>query len=106
MTDKAAQLSMNLTGVARQAWVDTFFDSTSPVTYDALVTALTQRFKAEGQEEAHKVQFRNRFRRKDESFMEYGYALRMLAIRAFPQIKHEAREELIVDQFLQGLIDL
>ena len=104
--DKAAQLSMNLTGVARQAWVDTFCDSKSPVTYDALVTALTQRFKPEGQEEAHKVQFRNRFRRKDESFMEYGYALRRLAIRAFPQIKHEAREELIVDQFLQGLIDL
>ena len=104
--DKAAQLSMNLTGVARQAWVDTFCDSKSPVTYDALVTALTQLFKPEGQEEAHKVQFQNRFRRKDENFMEYGYALRRLAIRAFPQIKHEAREELIVDQFLQGLIDL
>ena len=43
---------------------------------------------------------------KDESFTEYGYALKRLAIRAFPQIKHEAREELIVDQFLQGLIDL
>ena len=70
------------------------------------MTALTQRFKPEGQEDAHKVQFQNRFRRKDESFMEYGYALGRLAIRAFPQIKHEAREELIVNQFLQGLIDL
>ena len=88
---------MKLTGVARQAWVGTFCDSTSPVTYGALVTALTQRFKPEGQEEAHKVQFWNRFWRKDESFMEYGYALRRLAIRAFPQIKNEAWEELIVD---------
>ena len=104
--DKAAQLSMNLTGVARQAWVDTYCDSTSPVTYDALVRALTQHFKPEGQEEAHKVQFRNRFWRKDKSFTEYGYALRRLAIRAFPQIRHDAQEELIVDQFLQGLVDL
>ena len=64
--DTAAQLSMDLTGVAWQAWVDTFCDSTSPVTYDALVTALAQRFKHEGQEEAHKVQFR----RKDDSSVE------------------------------------
>ena len=73
-------------------WVDTFCDSTSPVTSDALVTALTQCFKPEGQEEAHKVPFWNRFRGKDETFMEYGYALRRLATRAFPQIKHEAHE--------------
>ena len=38
--------------------------------------------------------------------MEYGYALRRQDIRAFPQIKHEAGEELILDQFLQGCIDL
>ena len=93
---KAAQLSKNLTGIDRQAWPDTF--CASPVTSDALVTALTQRFKPGGPEEADKVQIRNRFWWRDESCMDYGYALRrLLAIRAVPQIKHEAREELIVD---------
>ena len=38
--------------------------------------------------------------------MEYGYALKRLAIRAFPRIKHDAREDIIVDQFLQGLVDM
>ena len=38
--------------------------------------------------------------------MEYGYGLKRLAIRAFPQIKHDAHEDIIVDQFLQGLVDM
>ena len=37
--------------------------------------------------------------------MEYVYDLKRLAIRAFPKITHEACEDLIVDQFLQGLAD-
>ena len=37
--------------------------------------------------------------------MEYGCTLRRLAIRAFPKIRYEAREDLIVDQFLQSLAD-
>ena len=48
LEDRAVQLSMNLTGVARQAWADSFCDQTSPISYDALVSALTQRFKPEG----------------------------------------------------------
>ena len=103
--ERAAQLSMNLTGVARQAWTDSFCDSAAPVTYDALVSVLTQRFKPKGQEEAYKAEFRHRIRKKEESFMEFGHTLRRLAIRAFPNIAHEAREDLIVDQFLQGLPD-
>ena len=105
LEDRAVQLSMNLTGVARQAWADSFCDQTSPISYDALVFALTQRFKPEGQEEVYKAGFRHRMREKDESFMEYGCALRRLAIRAIPKIRYEAREDLIVDQFLQSLAD-
>ena len=102
LEDRAVQLSVNLTGVARQAWADSFCDQTSPISYDALVSALTQRFKPEGQEEVYKAEFRHRMRRKEENFMEYGCALRRLAIRAFPKIRYEARDYLIVDQFLQG----
>ena len=105
LEDRAVQLSMNLTGVARQAWADSFCDQTSPISYDALVSALTQRFKPEGQEEVYKAEFRHRIRKRDENFMEYGCALRRLAIRAFPKIRYEAREDLIVDQFLQSLAD-
>ena len=105
LEDRAVQLSMNLTGVARQAWADCFCDQTPPISYDALVSALTQRFKPEGQGEVYKAEFWHRLRMKDESFMEYGCALRRLAIRAFPKIPYEAREDLIVDQFLQSLAD-
>ena len=38
--------------------------------------------------------------------MEYGYALKRLAIRGFPRIKHDAHEDIIVDQLLQGLVDM
>ena len=37
--------------------------------------------------------------------MEFGYALRRLGIRAFPRLNHEAREDIVRDQFLIGLVD-
>ena len=103
--EKAVQLTINLTGITRQAWVDSFCDSSTPISYDSLVVALTQRFKPDGQQEAYKAEFHHRTRKRDRSFMEYGYALKRLAIRASPKITHEARNDLIVDQFLQSLAD-
>ena len=103
--EKAAQLSMNLSGLARQAWADSFSDPGSEVTYGAVVSVLTKRFKPEGQGEAYKAEFRRRNRRTEETFLEFGYALRRLAIRAFPRIAHEAREDMVIDQFLLGLSD-
>jgi len=72
---------------------------------DALVRHMRQRFKPEGQEEAYKAEFRSRVKRKDESFLEYGYTLRRLVIRAFPRLTYEGREELVRDQFILGLSD-
>ena len=103
MEEKAVQLTINLTGIARQACVDNFCDSSTPIS--SLVAALTQRFKPDRQQEAYKAEFRHRTRKRDESFMKYGYALKRLAIWAFLKITHEAREDLIVEQFLQGLAD-
>ena len=96
---------MSLTGTARQAWADRFTDPQASLSYDSLVSALTQRFKPDGHEEAYKAEFRHRTKTKEESFLEFGHRLRRLAIRAFPKINHESREELVVDQFLMGLID-
>ena len=103
--EKAVQLSMSLTGTARQAWTDSFSDPQASLSYDSLVSALTQRFKPDGHEEAYKAEFRRKTKTKEESFLEFGHRLRRLAIRAFPKINHESREELVVDQFLMGLID-
>ena len=105
MEEKAVQLTIYLTGIARQAWVDSFCDSSTPISYDSLVVALTQRFKPDGQQGAYKAEFHHRTRKRDESFMECGYALKRLAIQAFLNITHEAREDLTVDQFLKGLAD-
>ena len=103
--ENAAQLSMSLTGTARQAWADSFSDPHTTMSYAALVKALSQRFKPVGHEEAYKAEFRRRSRGKEETFLEFGHGLRRLAIRAFPKINFEAREELVVDQFLLGLPD-
>ena len=35
--------------------------------------------------------------------MEYGHKLRRLAIRSFPRMGHDPREDLVRDQFIQGL---
>ena len=48
--DKAAQLSMNFTGVARQVWSDSVEDSVEAHDYDSLVETMGQRFKPKGQE--------------------------------------------------------
>ena len=104
--EKAAQLSMSLTSAAIQAWSDSFCDGRIPLTYGSLVCALTQRFKPEGQEEAFKVEFRDRVRRKDGSFLELGHNLRRQVIRAFSRINQASREELVMNQFLVCLSEI
>ena len=103
--EKAVQLSMSLTGTARQAWADSFSDPQASLSYDSLASALTQRFKPDSYEEAYKAEFRRKNKTKEESFLEFGHRLGWLAIRAFPKINHDSREELVVDQFLMGLTD-
>ena len=103
--EKAVQLSMSLIGTARRAWVDSFSEPQASVSYDSLVSALTQCFKPDGREEVYKAEFRRKTKTKEEHFMEFGHRQQRLAIRAFPKINHESREELVVDQFLMGLTD-
>ena len=99
--EKVAQLSMNLTGIARQAWCDG--RGSSGLSYEALVSVLKQRFRPEGQEEAFKAEFRYRSRGPAETYLEFGHKLRRLAIRAFPSMTHSSREDLVRDQFVQNL---
>ena len=55
--DKAAQLSMSLTGGARQVWSDSGQDSAEADDYDSLVEVMGQWLKPKGQEETYKVEF-------------------------------------------------
>ena len=101
--DKAAQLSMSFTGVARQVWFYSVNTSVENDDYDSLVEMMGHRFKPKGQEETYKAEFRSRNKRKDETYIELGYTLRRLATRAFPGLSHDAHETIVLEPFLMGL---
>lgn len=73
--------------------------------YETIKSVLMQRFCLPEQITAHRCEFRNGHRNREESVAEYGYALKRLACRAFPSIHiHvEMRESFIVDQYINGL---
>ena len=72
LQEKAVQLAINLTGIARRTWVDNCSDVFTSVSYESLVATLTKQLKAEGQEEVYKTVLRHRLWKREESFMEYG----------------------------------
>ena len=71
--------------------------------FQAILRALKRRFDPDGRESLRKSEFRARIKRKNESVSEYGFALNRLATSAFPKMTQEAREDLIIDQFILGL---
>ena len=103
--DKAAQLSMSLTGVARQVWSDHVEDRVGNDDYDSLVQMMGHLFKPKGLEETYKAEFRGRNKRKDETYIDLGYTLRRLVIRALPGLSHDVHETMVLEQFLMGLQD-
>ena len=72
LQEKAVQLAINLTGIARRTWVDNCSDVFTSVSYESLLATLTKQLKAEGQEEVYKTVLRHRLWKREESFMEYG----------------------------------
>ena len=64
---------------------------------------LSQRFNPLERETAHKFEFKNRHKQKDESVSDYGHALRRLASQAYPSLDLVSIEALVVDQFVEGL---
>ena len=54
-------------------------------------------------EKLHRVEFRSRFKKKGESVTEYGFALNRIASDAYPRMPPEARETIVIDQFVSGL---
>lgn len=99
--EKAAQLAMSLRGVAQRVLSELSSDALCH--YDTLKSTLMQRFCPPERETAHRCEFRNRRRSRNETAAEYGYALKRLGSHAFPSIPLTMRESLIVEQYISGL---
>lgn len=99
--EKALQLAMSLRGVAQRVLGE--LPREILCQYETLKSVLMQRFCPPERVTAYRCEFRNRRRNREESVVEYGYALKRLASRAFPSIPIEMRESLIVEQYISGL---
>ena len=71
--------------------------------YHTLYEALQNRFDPPERKLTHKVSFRSRVKLPQESAAEFGQDLRDLGGKAFPSMSAEDKEELLLDQFQQGL---
>ena len=72
--------------------------------FDAIKAALERRFDPAEKENLHCVEFRSQFKKKGESMTEYGFALNRIASDAYPRMPLEAREMIVIDQFVSGLL--
>ena len=96
------QLAMSLQGQAQRVLGDVaHYGGTED--YECLLHELSRRFNPVERETTYRIEFRNRVRKANESVMEFGYTLRRLAVRAFPNIPHDCQEQWVLDQFVLGL---
>ena len=100
--ERATQLIMSLQGEAQRVFSDIspYIDTQN---YGALVSELENRFNPAEREATFRIEFRNRVKKDNETPMQFGYALRRLASKAFPGISLNAQEQWILDQFINGL---
>ena len=100
--EKGMQLAMSLQGQAKRVLRDVaHYGGTKD--YECLLHELSRRFNPVERETTYRIEFRNRVRKANESVMEFGYTLRRLAVRAFPNIPHDCQEQWVLDQFVLGL---
>ena len=102
--EKAMQLAMSLKGEAQRLLTNLPVYITE--NYEALVFELSNRFGSSEIKTASRAEFRNRNKRQDETPVQYGYELRRLAARAFPDVAPAALDEWILDRFIAGLLNV
>ena len=95
------QLKLHLRGNALKVLRDMPEDR--KVDYISLSTALRNRFDPSERRLTHKVNFRSRVKKPSETAADFGHELINLVSKAFPTISGEEREELLLDQYFQGL---
>ena len=99
--DKAMQLAMALQGEAQRLLTNLPRDVVGD--YESLVSELNNRFGSSEIKTACRSEFRNRNKKPDETPVQYGYELRRLAARAFPDMPSAVLDEWILDRFIAGL---
>ncbi|MES9884703.1 MAG: hypothetical protein ABW185_28000 [Sedimenticola sp.] len=96
-TEKAQQLAISLRGQAQKLLGD--LNPIEIQSYENLKNTLSQRYDPQERGVAHKCEFRNRKRSKNETPADYGYALRRIACLAFSDIPYQFREVNVLEQF-------
>ncbi|KAK7505280.1 hypothetical protein BaRGS_00003442 [Batillaria attramentaria] len=99
--EKGVNLAMSLRGPAQQVLGE--LSPSDLEDFDSIKAALERRFDPAEKENLHRVEFRSRMKKKDESVAEYGFALNRIATHAYPRMPAEARETIVIDQFVNGL---
>ena len=72
-------------------------------TYEAIKAALRERFEPPSKREVYKAEFKNRRKRKTESWGDYGDELLRLVDKAFPNLQLEGKEQLALSRYLDQL---
>ena len=99
------QLAMCLKGDAQRIVTDSH-KINGCIDYNTLISELNYRYNPAQSEYTYKMEFRARLKKSNETAMEYGYALRRLGSKAFPNISRECQEQLVLDQFVMGLVNI
>ena len=68
-----------------------------------VVETLRQQFSPRGNELAWQHQLQTRTQRSGEQLVQYAGALRVLADKAYPSWSSERRQEVLRNQFIQGV---
>lgn len=100
-SEKAQRLIMCLRGSAQKILSELTYQQCT--NYNTLIQTLNQRFNPQEREIVARCEFRNRKREEGESISQYGYALKRLAQRAFPNETSSSLEIHVIDQYLNGL---
>ena len=98
---RARMLTIKLRGEAQKLLSSLSY--TQFTDYATLKQALIQRFRPKERELTYRCEFRNRRRMKDEQCSDYGFALRRLAQRAYPNVPYSALQVQLIDQFITSL---
>lgn len=100
-SQKAQMLSIRLRGEAQKLLSGLTLSQLND--YSILKSILSDRYDPKEKEVTYRCQFRYRRREKGESASDYGYHLRKIAQKAYPNLTIAQLEVHIIDQFINGL---
>ena len=94
-------MALNIRGVAQQ--VLRCLTDFEVVDYDVLCSVLKKRFSPKERVPMYRSEFRNRKKFNGKSVSDFGFSLSRLVNRAYGDLPWDARETIVVAQFIHGL---